>query len=644
MTAHDTDSLPVSIRAFRITMRPMAAATSITCQVRVTSIRGGPYGVRTLLHSSRLASQIPARSRHQRSHRVCLMAHSNRDPMMKIDNTTTGGTAGTLDLTQVFAQAGDTLADVAQRYGVSEAALHAANPGAGDVLLTGEALRLPSAEDFHAAADFHGSQAGVVGGMGREAAVQVLMGKAYEAGHVAPQEAFDSTVYRAVPTKLDREQGALDHTKANSPNRYRSATERVVYTSPDPFAAAAEARPYAQAGKAPMADSTLVGLRYTASPDARGNGGVADLAEGARRVGLPVEALVDPKGNKPPSILYQLTGEHPYSLGQQAAKGAADAGASGIRAPSAETSHQINIFPRNTHSDQVVPETVLRYDAKGVPGLAQAAHHVRSMPPNDKPVVDGPLSKWAGDRKGASVRNQGAEDPSQSALSRIRQWANNAAEGYPRANSGRYGAVGGAVVSLAADGVAALQGKPVTLGDGAVHAGSNMVTGYTAARAADKLLPSLGPRFAGGVVASAIESVVSTGTYAQAYRRGDISAARATANIAVDAGTALAAGGAGAAAGAAAGATAGTVVLPLVGTAGGAAVGAVVGFVAGTGTYLAVHAAAQATGVMQAAKDKLAGALVGAERPLGRALDGVGRGLDAVGNAAGKAWDAVKFW
>ena len=565
--------------------------------------------------------------------------------MMKIDNTTTGGTAGTLELSQVFAQAGDTLADVAQRYGVSEAALHAANPDAGDILLTGEALRLPSAEDSDAAAAAHGSHAGVAGGMGREAAVQVLMGKAYEAGHVAPQESFDSKVYRAVPTKLDREQGALDHTKANSPNRYRSATERVVYTSPDPFAAAAEARPYAQAGKAPMADSTLVGLRYTATPDAQGQGGIADLAEGARRVGLPVDALVDPKGNKPPGVLYQLTGEHPYSLGQQAAKGAADAGASGIRAPSAETSHQINIFPRNTHCDQVVPETVLRHDAKGIPGLSQAADHVRPMPPNDKPVVNGPLSKRAGDRTGASVGNQGAEQLDKARpLNRIRQNLTGAADGYPRANSGRYGAVGGAVVSLAADGVAALQGRPVTVSDGAMHAGANMATGYAAARTADKLLPALGPRLTGGVVAGAIESVVSTGTNAQAYRRGEISAARATANIAVDAGTALAAGGAGAATGAAAGAAAGTVVLPLVGTLGGTAVGAVVGFVAGTGTYLAVHAAAQATGVMQAAKDKLAGAFIGAEQPLGRALDGVGRGLDAAGDAATKGWNAVKFW
>ncbi len=43
----------------------------------------------------------------------------------------------------VYAQSGDTLADVAERYGLTEAAVRTANPGIGDRLLPGERIKLP---------------------------------------------------------------------------------------------------------------------------------------------------------------------------------------------------------------------------------------------------------------------------------------------------------------------------------------------------------------------------------------------------------------------------------------------------------------------------------------------------------------------
>lgn len=45
----------------------------------------------------------------------------------------------------VYAQSGDTPADVAQRYGISEPALRAANPGIGERLFAGERIALPGA-------------------------------------------------------------------------------------------------------------------------------------------------------------------------------------------------------------------------------------------------------------------------------------------------------------------------------------------------------------------------------------------------------------------------------------------------------------------------------------------------------------------
>ena len=70
---------------------------------------------------------------------------------MRVDNTSnTGWTEAARALEQVFAQLGDMLADIAQRYGISVDALRAANPGVGDRLAPGDAVRLPTAAELAA--------------------------------------------------------------------------------------------------------------------------------------------------------------------------------------------------------------------------------------------------------------------------------------------------------------------------------------------------------------------------------------------------------------------------------------------------------------------------------------------------------------
>lgn len=490
---------------------------------------------------------------------------------------------------------------------------------------------------------------GVAGAVGRESAVQSLMHKAYQAGINAPQGSFDGTVYRSVPTRF--EPTAIDYTQVKgSVGRYNAASESLIYTSPNRAAAEHEAGAYAKAGRHPLEGRSLVSMDFHATPDAQGRHGVADLTEGARQVGLPVQALTDPKGNKPPSLLYQLAGEHPYSLGQQAAKGAADAGASAIRAPSATGEPQIDIIPRNTHPSQLTPRTIQGFaDGQGGPvrnaeGLVKPTPDFASSSANDPAVRAGPLQKPAGQSTGPDVKNQWPEDPNQSRVQRARQWATNAQEGYPRASSVRYGAAGGVVASLAQDAWTAARGGPVDGVQAATHAVEAGALGAAAGKATDVLARPLGLRMAGGAVSGALEAATSTARNTDAFRRGDIRAAQATANIAVDTGTAVGAGVAAAAAGtfvgtAASAAVAGSAlgsVVPIAGT----AVGAVAGFAVGAVAYVVVQKSAEISGLMDSAKTHLGNAWSGAEKQLGNALHRIGNGMDAARNAI----SALKFW
>jgi len=531
--------------------------------------------------------------------------------------------------TTVYAQRGDRLTDVAHRYGVDEQSLRDANPALAlaQSLPLGQPVRLPEAKST----DLSPAVAGVAGAGGREGLVQALQDRAYQAGRVAPQQAFDGTLFRAASTTY--EQTMLNH-NFGSPGRYNAGGQGMLYTSPDAASMLHENAAYASAGQHPLAGKTVLEVDLHAAPDANGRGGVSDLAEGARRVGLPIEALTETKGGKSPSLLHQLTGEHPYTLPQQVSKGASDAGASALRAPSATGGEQIDIVARNAQPGQLTPQRITRYDAAGNAAPTQSARGVvQPMPADARPYVDGPLNKAAGVRpplqptgklatadapgRPLGAVSQSPETPATSRVGQVRQGLTGAQEGYPRASSARYGAVGGAAATLIDAGVRAAQGEHVAAGQVATATATNAAVGGGAAKAVDLLAPRMGLVKAGGAVGALVQAGVSGYSNVQAYRAGEISGSRAVANTVVDTGTAFAAGAAGAWAGAAVGS-----VVPVAGT----AIGAVVGFGVGVGVHYAIGYLDKATGVTTAAKEALAS------------------GLDAVGSGASKAWHALTPW
>lgn len=509
----------------------------------------------------------------------------------------------------VYAQRGDRLGDVARRHGVDAAELQAANPGLAraEALLPGQAVQLPERRD-----DTSTAVAGVSAATGREGLVQALQSRAYEAGRTAPQGAFDGTVLRSVPTA--HEGGTLDHNFGTA-GRYNAPGQGMLYTAPDAASLLHEAQAYANAGRHPLAGRSLVELAFRATPDAAGRGGVSDIAEGARQVGLPVSALTQPKGGKTPSVLHQLTGEHPYTLSQQASKGASDAGASALRAPAATCAAQIDVVTRNATPDQITPLRVTRHDATGrAAGPVPATGLVRPMPTDTRPYTDGPIRKPAGERAAA---NQAPETADTRAHQRLRQHATDATAGYPRASSVRYGAGGAAAATLIDAGVRVARAEPVAAGQVAGDVAKSAALGGAAAKGVDALTPRLGLVKAGGAVGALVQAGVSGYGNAQAYRAGQISGSRAVANTVVDTGTAAAAGAAGAWVGAAVGS-----VVPVAGT----AVGAVVGFGVGVGAHYAIGALDRATGVTQAAKDALTS------------------GLQSAHEGVAKAWSVLKPW
>ncbi|KQW49669.1 MULTISPECIES: LysM peptidoglycan-binding domain-containing protein [unclassified Roseateles] len=534
--------------------------------------------------------------------------------------------------TTVYAQRGDRLADVAQRYGVDESALRDANPALAlaQSLPLGQPVRLPEPQPT----DLNPAVAGIAGAGGREGLVQALQSKAYQAGQVAPQQAFHGTLFRAGSTTY--EQTLLNH-NFGSPGRYNAGGQGMLYTSPDAASMLHENAAYASGGRHPLAGKTVLEVDLRAAPDARGRGGVSDLAEGARRVGLPVDALTESKGGKSPGLLHQLTGEHPYTLPQQASKGASDAGASALRAPSATGGAQIDIVTRNAQPAQLTPQRITRFDAAGNAAPTQSASGVvQPMPADARPYVDGPLNKAAGvrppmdasakfpklaaaDQPGRPLQaaNQAPEELRSGRLEPARRAFTGAPEGYPRASSARYGAVGGGAATLIDAGVRAARGEQVAVGQVATSTATHAAVGGGAAKAVDLLAPRMGLVKAGGAVGGLVQAGVSGYTNVQAYRAGQINGSRAVANTVVDTGTAVAAGAAGAWAGAAVGS-----VVPVAGT----AVGAVVGFGVGVGAHYAIGALDKATGFTSAAKDKLAS------------------GLQSVGDGASKAWNAIKPW
>lgn len=465
---------------------------------------------------------------------------------------------------------------------------------------------------------------GIAGAAGREGTVQGLLLRAYHAGLTAPQESFNGSVYRSVPNSLAREGGALDFTYSpkgfdqDGLGRYNGAGERVIYTSPSATQSISEMRAYPNSdGQPAMSGRSMVSFDYVATPDASGRsgigrGGIANVDEGMQQQRLPLSALTADKGAAAPSLAYRLTGEHPYGISQQVAKGATDAGASAIRAPASQSvgGEQIDIIPRNTDPSQLTPRGVVRYGADGVPGSIQPASHV-----NPLPVAESSTNPF-----GVLQRPAGGGIPNQSV-------SPAAPDGLARASSVRYGAAGGAVTTIGTQAYQSLvNGAPLDVGQLAQDTAISTGVGAASARGFDALAPRIGVIRGGGAVGAVVEGGMSAVQNIQAYQNGQIDGSQAIANTAVDTGVGLAAGLSGAAVGAAVGS-----VVPIAGT----AVGAVVGFAAGIGASYAIHAIGDATGAIDAAKAGLSDAIDGAADIAGDVGDAISGGASKVASFFG---------
>lgn len=409
--------------------------------------------------------------------------------------------------------------------------------------------------------DASAALAGISGALGREQAVQGVLDRAYAAGYQAPQEAYQGPMHRGTPLQFENEPLGYRH---STEGRYHASGQHTVYGSPTQGGAVAELSVYADS--APRS-YTEIDVDIRPNPHT-GTGGVADIRSGLAAQNLPESALTQASHSPVSRGWHSIVGEQPYSAPQQVAKGAIDAGAAAIHAPSAVADSQINVLPANADPASLTPVQRQTMLPDGSLGPVRSAQSASPMPAYGSEVAPGSIDMPAGSAD--------------------------------RATSLRYGAIGGALDSVVHAGVNIARGNDVNGQQIAADVGTGAVIGAGATRAVDALAPRLGFVRAGGVVGGAIQASVSGYTNHQAYQQGLISGERAIANTVVDTGTAVAAGAGGALAGAAIGS-----VVPVAGT----AVGAVAGFAVGVGAYYAIEAVDAATGFTDTLKDGLSDGL-----------------------------------
>ena len=452
-----------------------------------------------------------------------------------------------------------------------------------------------------------GGQYGTAGAMGREGSVQAIHQQAYNLGAQAPRSDFNGDVYRNVGSRNAATMFEAQH-GAGWGGRYNASGQQLIYTSPSFAESVGETTAYNG-----MNNRTMAQANYQTSVNpTTGQGGLADVTTLAQQRGM-TNALTPHVGNKGPGLLYQLTGEHPYTMTQQVGKGATDAGAGAIRVPSATGGNQIDIIPRNNPANAITPELVTPFDAHGTQGST-----VRANTPG------GPTINGMGADTSPHTQGRVPFEPN----SRIRPEAVDPKAG-GRASSVRYGALGGGITALGTDLYRMAQGEDVGLGQVALDTGVGTAMGAGGALATDALIASgRGALGAGGIVGGVIEGGMSAYNNINAYRHGQISGSQATANTIVDTGVGVGAGMAGAAMGAAIGS-----IIPGAGT----AVGAGLGFLGGmAGSYIA-HALADKTGAAAYAKEKLGAGI-------GWAADGISSVGSSIASGAGKAWDTLTSW
>jgi hypothetical protein len=211
--------------------------------------------------------------------------------------------------------------------------------------------------------------AGATGGAA--GAIEKAGQRAYEVGLGALKRDYDGPFYRAVETQ--HEKTVFDPKYSAGKNqRSNPKGEQILYGATSPSDVIAEAYSYDGMNK-----RTLVEGAFTSNVDvSTGHGGIADLTSAARENNLE-SALRVKVGGKGAGPLARLIGHHPYSLNQQAAKGAKDNNAAGILTPSAShEGDQLNIF--SEYIDKIEPRTAVGFDE----------HQLSSEPVSAKEIVE----------------------------------------------------------------------------------------------------------------------------------------------------------------------------------------------------------------------------------------------------------------
>jgi hypothetical protein len=367
-----------------------------------------------------------------------------------------------------------------------------------------------------------------------------------------PLKAYDSEVYRHVET---RHAATYSSAHYGSPGRYNRVGESTLYTSESMKGLELEASRYPGVNDpSGLAGRTVTKSQFT-----------GNVIDGTQLPNVTEGALTEGYGKEGSqrSTLSIVTGEDPYTHPRAISDAARARGADAVRVPAGEETVHVGVLPENVSN----PAGQLQYrshfdvDASGTYGPVQ------NTPGSIAPPPAASLP---------NIHNPGAPDhnPTNTAEVIARDSKN-----HTRAGGVRYGAAGGFAVSS----YQALSDGQLTKSD-AVNVATGTGLGAGAALVDDALTKGMGGSFTAGVKAGGIvDGVVSAGTSvysnAQAYDRGEISAADATADVIVDTGVGVASGLAGAAAGAAIGS-----VIPVAGTAVGAAIGFGVGMIASWGT------------------------------------------------------------
>ncbi len=392
---------------------------------------------------------------------------------------------------------------------------------------------------------------------GRDAYVDAQTRQVTDAVNNAPITAYSDDVYRSVDTPYA---STYNNAMFSSPGRYNRTGETTLYTSETMHGIEVEAARYpGDTDPSGLAGKTVTRSEFTGDVIDATN--LPNVTEGALTEGYG-------KNGQERGALSRLTGEDPYTHTRALSDAARARGVEGVRVPAGEGAVHVGVMPGNMTDTaaQFQYRDHANFDASGVPGPVQSTPGSITPPPDaSTPSIYDPASTHYDPAKTETVRT-------------------NDVAAHNRAGGVRYGAAGGGLAAggnalydrvVNGDALDAADARDVAIGTG---------TGAAAAYADDLLTPGIGSVRAGGVVDGVISAGTSVYSNAQAYERGDISAADATADVVVDTGVGVASGLAGAAAGAAIGS-----VVPVAGTAVGAAIGFGVGMLVSWGASTALE-------------------------------------------------------